>query len=125
MVQALGVLPAAFVIYGGGWAAELGSATTIKEELGLSGIQHFLWVEAPAMGRWLGVVLIIGFSLSVSDITVVTILSSVERPALTQLIFQLMGSYQFVEASLAVLVLVIICTGAALLGSKGGENARV
>jgi thiamine transport system permease protein len=111
LAQALLALPVASILYTGAWNDRLGGPFFVKEVLGLSGWQNFLKVEVLSLYAWILMTVTLVFSLSTSDITVVNMFSIPDRVVLTQLIFQMMGSYRFWEASVAIFVLIVLSGG--------------
>lgn len=115
LIQALSALPIAVALFRFGWNQNLAASAGVREELGIQPLRYFLVVEWPAMFRWCVLVMIATSVLSMSDVTVVSLLSDPAEPVLTLVIAQLMGSYQFAEASLASGLLLILSLGGVLL----------
>ena len=116
-LQSFLALPIAVTVYKSGWISSLAAHFRIKEELGLSSWQLWQKVEFPAMWKWAATAGVIAAGLSISDITVVSFLAESDNPPLTMLIARLMGSYQFGEASLIILILVLLSTALFLLST--------
>lgn len=108
LIQSIMAIPITAGIYWNGWKGHFSKHFRIKEELGLS--PFFVWqkIEFPVMWKWAATSAAVAAGLSIGDSTVVSLLSDPGDPPLTLLIARLMGSYQFAEASLIVLVLILL-----------------
>lgn len=108
LIQSFLALPIAIAVYRAGWISHLSAHFRIKEELALSSWAEWRDVEFPAMWKWAATAGVIASGLSLSDVTVVSFLAETDDPPLTTLIARLMGSYQFGEASIIILILVLL-----------------
>lgn len=124
-IQAFLAVPIAGIIYWNGWMTNLSDHFRVKETLGLSTLTLWSRVESPLMWRWAVTSGVIAAGLSISDVTIVSFLADSEQQPLTLLITRLMGSYRFGEASVIILILVMLSAFLFLLSASRVRRSHV
>jgi thiamine transport system permease protein len=102
---------------------------TVGRHLGtkyLTGMSRFGWlyrVELPLMKKALLTMFIVGFSLSVNETAVVSMLGDPESPTLTTTMIGLMGHYRFSDSAIVASILIMLTFISLLIYAKpGGLN---
>ena len=94
----------------------------LSQSLGLTGVQRFRIIDAPALSRPLLMAFFFALSLSLGDLGAVALFGGEGFVTLPWLIYARLGSYRTTDAAALTLILAVVCMVFAVLGTPSDRR---
>jgi thiamine transport system permease protein len=108
VMNALMALPFVHAALAPAVAQAAGSNDRLCASLGVSGLNRFRLIDLPVLRRAIGLSLVMGFIVSLGDLTAILLFGAEGFVTLPALIYQQMGSYRMEGSAFTALVLTVL-----------------
>ena len=115
-------LPFVFQTLAPALAQQASAHDRLCASLGLGGWNRFRLIDLPALRRPIGLALVIGFILSLGDLTAISLFGTQDLVTLPALIYRQMGSYRFNDAIGTSLLLALLVLALTTLAERWSER---